>query len=252
MPWDPDRYCKFKAERAQPFRDLVAMLEIKPHLKVVDLGCGTGELTAELSSILPDSNVVGIDNSSEMLTKAKLLEKPGLMFERKGIEAVSGNWDLIFSNAALHWIDDHYAFIPRLLSMLNPGGQILVQMPSNHRNRAQETVSEIAADEPFISAMQDWKWEFPVLPIDTYAEILFRHGCREITVIEKVYPHVLNSAEEVMEWLSGTTIIPYLERLPDDMHDIFKRACLEKLKIIYHSEPFLYPFRRILFSAIRP
>ena len=251
MPWDPDKYKKFKAQRAEPFKDLAARLIVKPGLKVIDLGCGTGELTYELASMLPGSNVTGIDSSGEMIDKACRLERPGLRFEHGKIEGITGSWDLIFSNAALHWIADHQAFIPRLLSMLNPGGQMLVQMPSNHRNRAQQAVAETAAAEPYLSGMNGWQWDFPVLPIDTYAEILYQHGGREMVIFDKVYPHVLDSAEDVMEWLSGTTIIPYLERLPEELHDGFKEDCLSRLRDLYPGGPFLFPFRRILFSVVK-
>jgi len=252
MLWNPDKYRKFKAQRAEPFKDLAALLIVKPGLKVIDLGCGTGELTAELAVMLPGSDVTGIDSSGEMIDKARPLERPGLKFRLGKIEEVSGLWDLIFSNAALHWIEDHHAFIPCLLSMLNDGGQLLVQMPSNHRNRAQQAVAEIAAAEPHLSALSGWRWDFPALPIDTYAEILYQHGGSEMVIFDKVYPHVLDSAEDVMEWLSGTTIIPYLERLPERLNDDFRQDCLERLRELYPDGPFLFPFRRILFSAVKP
>ena len=193
-------------------------------MSIVDLGCGTGELTAELSEILPDSEVLGIDSSAEMLEKAARWTHPGLNFELKKIEDVDGRWDLIFSNAALHWVADHNSLIPRLLSLLNPGGQLVVQLPSNHRNRAQTSLAEVAAEEPFQEALGGWKWEFPVLPIDLYAEIIYQNGGRDITIFDKVYPHILDCADDVFTWVSGTTMVPYLERLPDELHNSYKET----------------------------
>ena len=81
MPWNPNRYEEFKEARSAPFDDLVALIEPHPGLKVIDLGCGTGELTRRLADMLPDSTVLGIDNSPEMLERAQLHERPGLHFE---------------------------------------------------------------------------------------------------------------------------------------------------------------------------
>ncbi|NQU05152.1 MAG: methyltransferase domain-containing protein [Calditrichaeota bacterium] len=250
MPWNPDTYLKFKNERAEPLIDLLQLVKIRPNLKVIDLGCGTGELTAELAERLPDSNVTGIDNSSEMLNKASPLERPDLRFELINIEEMSGKWDLIFSNAALHWIDDHYSLIPRLLKMLNPGGQLVAQFPSGHRNKAQKAIGEIASTEPFYTAMNNWYWDFPVLKTDEYAELLFMNGGSEITVYDKVYPHILQNADDVFDWVAGTTMIPYIERLPGDLHESFRKKIRERLHQIWREGPLLYPFRRILMAVV--
>jgi len=109
MPWDPKQYHKFQAERAAPFFDLLALVEVRPHLKVVDLGCGTGELTHQLAAALPDSDVTGIDSSPSMLQKAESFAGPQLRFEQGDQSLLNGEWDLIFSNAALHWSEDHAA-----------------------------------------------------------------------------------------------------------------------------------------------
>src|SRR5947207_11647180 len=117
MPWDPDRYHQFQRERFAPFEDLMALVHRRPGLRAIDLGCGTGELTRRLADALPESDVLGIDNSPEMLARAAELARPGLRFEPIPIEAVTGVWDLVFSHAAVQWVDDHEAFIPRLLAL---------------------------------------------------------------------------------------------------------------------------------------
>jgi trans-aconitate 2-methyltransferase len=106
-------------------------VEVRPHLKVVDLGCGTGELTRQLANALPDSDVTGIDSSPQMLEKAASFSGPGLQFVRGDQAELTGEWDLIFSNAALHWSENHHELIPYLYGKLAAGGQIAVQVPSN-------------------------------------------------------------------------------------------------------------------------
>ena len=104
MPWDPKQYHKFQAERSAPFFDLLALVDIRPGLKVIDLGCGTGELTCQLADALPDSDVTGIDSSAQMLEKA-VPRKPEFTLRAGRPGAADGEWDLIFSNAALQWTE---------------------------------------------------------------------------------------------------------------------------------------------------
>src|SRR2546427_1145903 len=157
MPWDPDRYHKFQSERSAPFVDLLGLVKVREGLEVVDLGCGTGELTKKLADALPGSDVTGIDNSPQMLLRAEAESgartRPGLRFQLASIESLDGEWDLIFSHAALHWVEDHNSLLPRLFRMLRPGGQLAVQMPSNHGHATHVLITEIAGEEPFRGAL---------------------------------------------------------------------------------------------------
>jgi trans-aconitate 2-methyltransferase len=216
MPWDPDRYHQFERERAAPFEDLFKLVHVWEGLRVIDLGCGTGALTQALAERLPGSDVLGVDASPEMLARAEMLTRPGLRFQLERIETVSGAWDLAFSHAALQWVDDHPALIPRLLALVAPGGQLAVQLPSNHKHIAHRLLDETADEAPFRHALDGWSRASPVLSIDAYAELLYAHGGREITVFEKVYPHVLAGADALADWAAGTALVPYFERLPAD------------------------------------
>ena len=252
MPWDPDRYHQFQRERFAPFEDLLALLRVRPGLRVIDLGCGTGELTRRLADALPGSEVLGIDSSSEMLARAAAQARSGLRFERAAIEQVSGVWDLVFSHAAIQWVDDHEALIPRLLTLVAPGGQLAVQLPSNHSHPAHRFILELAAESPFCEALNGWSRHSPVLTIDRYAELLHTHGAQDLTVLEKVYPHVLPDSDAVAEWTRGTALIPYLERLPADLQPAFLDRYRARLRSLWPTGPVFYGFRRILFATTRP
>ncbi len=251
MPWDPDQYHRFQAERAAPFIDLVALIDKRSELRVIDLGCGTGELTRQLAELLPASDVLGIDSSAQMLARAEEHARPGLRFEQRRVEDVMGAWDLIFSNATLHWIDDHATLIPRLFARVRPGGQLAVQMPSNHHHPSHALIRDLAREEPFRSALDGFARESPVLGIDAYADLFFAHGGSAITVFEKVYPHVLPDSDAVVEWTKGSTLVPYMERLTPDLADAFLAAYRERLRVIMPGSPVLYGFRRTLFAATR-
>ena len=252
MSWNPDRYHQFKAERSAPFDDLLKLVNIRPNLHVVDLGCGTGELTRRLADALPNSNVLGLDLSAAMLEKATPHARDGLRFELGDQAALTGQWDLIFSNAALHWSENHETLIPKLLQHLKPGGQLAVQVPSNHNHISHQVYREVAAQEPFVSALNGYNRQSPVLPIEAYATLLFKEEAQEIIVSEKVYPHVLENADAVVDWISGTALIPYFERLNDSMRTEFIEAIRRRMRLELPYSPVFYPFKRILFSATRP
>lgn len=252
MAWNPELYHRFQSERAAPFEDLCALVEVRENLRVIDLGCGTGELTRRLADMLPASEVVGIDSSPEMLERAAEHARPGLRFEQCEIERVSGAYDLIFSNAAIHWVEKHERLVSRLFDLLAPGGQLAVQLPSNHDHPSQVFLRQIAADDPFPIALRGYNRRPPVLAVEEYAEILFHCGARDIVAFEKVYPHVLPNADAVADWTSGTTLVPYLQRLNLDMQQLFMARYRAALRREFPETPVFFGFKRILFSARKP
>jgi len=251
MPWDPNQYHKFQAERSAPFYDLLALVEVRPDLRVVDLGCGTGELTRQLADALPNSHVTGIDNSEQMLEKAAAFSDPNLRFELGDQSQLVGEWDLIFSNAALHWSENHSELIPYLYQRLIPGGQIAVQVPSNHNHISHQIYRETANEELFKFILGGFQRYAPVLSIEDYARLLFDCGAENIIVFEKIYAHVLKDSDAVVEWISGTALVPYFERL-GKYKDEFVNLIREKMRAAVPGSPVFYPFRRTLFSARKP
>jgi len=251
MSWNPELYHKFRSERSAPFEDLMNLVVLREGLRAIDLGCGTGELTRMMADRLPASDVLGIDSSPEMLEQAKSKEREGLWFELGSIEDVSGEWDLIFSNAAIHWVNDHEELIPSLFNLLSPGGQIAVQLPSNYNHETQHIVHELAKEPLFASALGGWVRKSPVLSIGAYAEILYECGGMDINVFEKVFPHVLKDTDAIADWLAGTMMRPYLSRLSAELQARFMDTYKERLRKIYTKAPVFYPFRRIFFSALK-
>jgi len=253
MPWDPNQYHKFQAERSAPFFDLLSLIEVRPNLKVVDLGCGTGELTRQLADSLPDSDVTGLDSSEQMLEKAvsRFASSPNLRFEQGDQSQLAGEWDLILSNAALHWSENHAELIPYLYQRLKARGQIAVQVPSNHNHISHQIYRETAGEEPFKSILRGFQRYAPVLSIDDYARLFFDCGAENIVVFERVYAHVLEDADAVVEWISGTALVPYFERLGEHKEE-FIEVIRRKMRATMPESPVFYPFRRTLFSARKP
>jgi trans-aconitate 2-methyltransferase len=255
-PWNPDQYRKFEREREQPFYDLLAMVRPAAAMRVVDLGCGTGKLTRELHARLNASETIGIDRSKRMLQKAGDTELPaGVKFQVGDIEAfpdTPSDYDLVFSNAALHWVEDHEALFARLSAALRPHGQLAVQMPAMHDEISHLIAAEILETEPFRSASNRWQKPQPVLSPDVYARLMFRLGFADPVVRLIVYPHVLPGPEDVVEWVKGTLLAEYSRHLPPDVFEQFLAEYRDRLLARLDDErPFLFAFKRILLWGAR-
>ena len=248
--WNPSQYGKFEREREQPFYDLLAMVRPAPDMRVVDLGCGTGELTRELHAQLQARETVGIDRSPRMLDKAGATASvPGLRLEIGDIESFPGDpdYDLVFSNAALHWVENHDALFARLAAALRPRGQLAVQMPAMHDEMSHLVAADIFATEPYRSASGGWVKPQPVLSPGAYARLMFHLGFHDPLVRLIVYPHVLSGAADVVEWVKGTLLAEYSRHLPPEVFEQFLADYRERLLAALGDErPYLFPFKRIL------
>lgn len=252
MAWNPEVYNQFKSERSAPFYDLLALLNMHPGLEAIDLGCGTGELTARLADALPESRVLGVDSSQEMLANSRKADGSTLNFECITIEKQlekEQHWDVVFSNAALQWVPDHEALFPQIITKIKPGGQLLVQMPAQHHNLTNRLLNELATREPYAAAYAGWNRLSPVLEPDQYAQLLFEKGAKSMQVFEKIYPLILKDVDALLTWVSGTALIPYLERLPEELKALFLEDYKAMLNTHFPKEPVFYPFKRILIGA---
>lgn len=252
--WEPQRYEKFAAERRLPFDDLVALCEPTPNGVVYDLGCGTGARTIDLPDALGAAAVIGIDTSATMLERADRYDDPRVRFRNADIAAFDPEHspDLVFSNAALHWLTDHPTVLASWRRHLPPGGQLAVQIPVNFDHPTQQLITATAADH--------LEWFGPegppklissnsMLP-EQYAEVLHSLGALDQRVMLRVYPHVLERTLDVVEWLEGTTLRPYKKALDEATYNTFIEDFSSRLVDRYGDvENFLYTFKRILFWA---
>jgi DNA polymerase IV len=254
--WNPTQYEKFRKEREQPFADLLSLVRAAPAMRIVDLGCGTGRGTRTLHTTLGARETLGIDRSAQMLEAARHGEPiTGLRFEQRDIAAFSGSgeWDVVFSNAAFHWIEDHAALIARLAASLAPGGQLVFQVPAAHDDPSHLVAEELTEVEPFATALGGWRRPQPVLAPDGYARLLFQAGFVEQHVRLVVYPHVLDLRDDVVEWMKGSLLTEYARHLPVDLFPRFVDAYRERLlSRLDPAQPFFFPFKRILSWARLP
>ena len=241
--WSTEQYEKFKAERQQPFFDLLALVEKRPRMRVVDLGCGTGELTRELHTSLAAEETIGIDDSETMLLKAGSFGGELLHFQKGSIESFVADrpFDLIFSNAALHWVPDHIELFARLTKFLAIDGQLAVQMPANDSHPSHQVAAQVA-HEFGIEPRPDF-----VLPVERYAQLLHRLGYKQQHVRLQVYGHVLPSTDDVVEWVRGALLTHYQSLLSPERFEHYLTAYREQLHAVLGDErPYFYTYKRLL------
>lgn len=249
MPWNPEKYNQFKNIRYQPFFDLMKLVVGEDLKNGVDIGCGTGEQTSILAENFTHTTFLGIDSSSEMLSVSKELEHDRLKFLLCSVESfitADSKWDLLFSNAALQWLDNHDKIFPQLLAKLNQGGQFAVQMPSQTENILNKILLEMAQERPFSDMLKNWKRESPVLSIDAYAQILFESGLENIQIVQKVYPIIADDSDQLFDFISGSSLIPYMERLSESERKIFTAEYKNRIQANFKSFPAIYGFKRLL------
>ena len=255
--WDPEQYGRFRRERKQPFFDLLALVRPKSRMRIVDLGCGPGELTDELHRRLSAHEALGIDISEAMLREADGREGEGLSFRQQDIAYFADSsegaaYDLVFSNAALQWIPDHRELISRLTEALAEDGQLAIQVPANFDHVSHETASEIAGESPFREALGGFTHPLFVLQPEAYASLLDELRYREQHVRLQVYSHRLGSREEVVEWLKGSLLTLYESRLTGELFERFIASYRDRLlPRLRDGRPFFLTFKRILIWAAR-
>jgi trans-aconitate 2-methyltransferase len=252
--WDPERYLTYADERGRPFVELVARVGADRPERVVDLGCGPGNLTALLADRWPDADLLGLDSSPEMVEAARRAE-PRVAFEVADLrewEPPAGSVDVLVSNATLQWVPGHLELLPRLVSAVRPGGWFAFQVPGNFGEPSHTLRAELAGQPPYAAHTREIANPESHDPA-VYLEALSALGC-EVDAWETTYLHVLTGEDPVFAWVSGTGARPTLQALPDDLRAQFERAFSARLREAYPARDgrVVLPFRRVFVVARVP
>ncbi|WP_228636808.1 trans-aconitate 2-methyltransferase [Microtetraspora sp. AC03309] len=247
--WDPTIYGTYADERSRPFFDLITRVAADAPEHVVDLGCGTGELTAELARRWPTATVHGIDSSAAMIGKAPRGER--LEFEVADIR----DWrprrpaDVIVSNAALQWIPEHRELLARWAQGLPAGGWLAFQVPGNFDAPSHALIRRLCRTT-WRDELGDLARDTPVGDPADYLDLLAGLGCT-VDAWETTYVHVLPGDDAVLNWVRGTALRPMLARLGPDRRADFLADCARLLGDAYPRRPYgtAFPFRRIFVVA---
>jgi trans-aconitate 2-methyltransferase len=249
--WDPAQYLRFGNERLRPALDLLAQIPLAAPARVVDLGCGPGNVTTILRQRFPDADIVGVDGSESMLAKARTAA-PDCSFERADFLQWQPRHklDLIYSNAALQWVDRHSMLFARLLSFLAPGGVLAVQMPNMHAMPLHQTSRQLAATPEWSQELGDVV-PIGILPAMDYWDML-RPQVASLEMWQTTYMHALQGENAVMEWVSGSGLRPYLDRLTDGRRSLFRQAYADAVRSHYPPRAdgtTILPFQRLFIVA---
>lgn len=255
--WDPARYLAFAQPRLRPALDLLSHVDATAPGHVVDLGCGGGAMTRLARARWPQARLTGVDSSPAMLAKAAA-EGPA---EAAWVHDDLAAWadahpaaaEVVVSNAALHWLDDHDTLLPRLLAAVRPGGVLAVQVPDNFHRPSHQCLFDIADRPRWAGRLGPLLRRRPVLTPEGYHRIL-APLCDSVDVWRTDYLHRLEGPDPVFRWTESTILRPLLPALtPDESADL-QAAYAEALRAAYPPEPdggTLFPFRR-LFLVARP
>ncbi|MGE5545406.1 MAG: methyltransferase domain-containing protein [Solirubrobacterales bacterium] len=252
MTWDPTVYTAFAQPRLRPALDLLGRIDAAAPARVADIGCGTGNVTRLLAERWPVAAVTGVDSSAEMLAEATDARITW-------VRADAGTWcpeaplDVLFSNAALHWLDDHVALFPRLLGMLAPGGTLAVQMPRNHGAPSHTCMVAAAEAGPWAERLAPILRPSPVAEPSFYYDVLAPRAAR-LEIWETEYLQVLDGDDPVVRWTTGTALKPLLDALDQPWRAEFLADYTARIRASYPQRAdgkTLFPFRRLFIVAGR-
>jgi Trans-aconitate methyltransferase len=252
--WQPQTYCRFTRERERAALDLLHRIENIDPGSIVDLGCGTGNLTRRLAERWPRARVVGVDASAAMLTEARATPS-----SVEWLDASIDAWtpdapvELLFSNAALHWLDDHATLFSRLVGWLRHGGVMAVQMPRNFDEPSHTAMIETIEAGPWHDRLTPLVRRRPVGRPDWYADLLLPL-VHELDIWETVYWQVFEGENPVVAWTSGAALRPLLAVLDEAEQERFLADYGARIAAAYpirSSGATLFPFRRLFILARR-
>ena len=253
--WQAKQYVLFEKERTRPVRDLLAAVPATDVRMAVDLGCGPGNSTEVLAAHAPGAAISGLDSSRDMIAAARK-RLPQLQFDTGDVATwdAAGPYDLILANAVLQWVPDHERLLPSLVTRLAPGGSLAVQMPDNLDMPSHRAMREVAALPEFAAAIGDAAAvRSRILPAETYYDLV-SNDAAAVDVWRTTYYHPMPSPRAIVDWLRGTGLRPFLQRLDDAASDTFLREYEARVDAAFPERVDglrLLPFPRLFIVATR-
>ena len=253
--WSAENYLKFGDQRTRSAADLAARIKLEHPTDIADLGCGPGNSTQVLRARWPDARIVGIDNSPEMIESARRAHP-----DQTWVLADAATWqpqrplDLIYSNAALQCMPDHGALLPRLFSLVAPGGALAFQIPNATFALVRKLIHEISHDPKWDDRTKAARTAITMQSPEFYYDAL-ADVADSLDIWETEYHHVLESKAAIVDWISSTGLRPFLAALDtDEQRAAFVMELHRRVEIAYESRAdgkVLFPFRRTFVIAYR-
>jgi len=249
--WNVKLYSRFEKERIQPSIDLVNRIDGDAIKRIIDIGCGSGMSTRPLRNRFKTAEIVGADYSVSMLEQAKETRDDVLWIQRDCSKPLKdlGKFDLVFSNAALQWLENQGNVIENLSDILLPGGVLAVQIPYFSAMTMENCISETVKTYPAEIFKGIEKELFYCDSPEFYYDELTKHFS-EIELWQTNYFHVMNKHQEILEFCKSTALRPYAERFAGLEKTDFYQRILTEIRKQYPAQPngkVLFEFKRIFF-----
>lgn len=230
--FDGEKYKTASIPQTEWGKHLMSKAALQGDEHILDLGCGDGHLTEQLSLLVPNGSVLGIDASIGMIETARKIDRKNLTFLHMDINNLhfSNEFDLIFSNAALHWVKDHNRLLQNACAALKAGGILLWDFGSagncsNFLSVIQETISREKYAEFFRDFDMPW-----FMPSKTYYEdLIFPVGYSDFTVTAVNRDRFFPNSREMINWIDQPCIVPFIECIPDNLKSAFRNDVIEEM-----------------------
>lgn len=243
--WDPAQYLAFADHRGRPFYELVARVRAAEPRRVVDVGCGPGNLTLSLSSRWPSAVVEAFDSSPEMVEAARAAGV-GARVDDVTTWEPSPDTDVVVSNAVLQWVPSHPSIVEKWAAALPSGAWLAFQVPGNYADPSHRLIREVAG--PGLAHV--FRAEKPVLEPVEYADLLA--DCSSVDAWETTYVQRLSGPDPVLDWVRGTALRPVRAALSSSDWDAYVAELAPRLREAYPERAdgtTWFPFRRIFVVA---
>jgi trans-aconitate 2-methyltransferase len=258
--WDANLYLKFADARTRPAIDLMNRLDpangTRAGHAIYDLGCGAGNIARMLADRFPQSPVIGVDSSAQMLEKARSqTENKRLTFERGDLTQFKPSTPpgILYSNAAYQWVPGHIDLFPGLLKALPSGGQLAIQMPRNHQSPSHSLMRKAAEAGPWKAKLEGVGGIVRVEDPERYFDVL-KPLSADLDVWETIYQQVLTGKDPVAQYTASTGLRPFMEKLDEAEGKAFYDTYARMTAEAYPTRPdgiTLFPFRRMFIVARR-
>ena len=254
MQWDAVQYMKFSGERLRPCRDLAAAIGHPNPRRILDLGCGPGSSAAVLQERFPQAEILGVDRDADMLEKARK-NCPDVVFlscdAGRELNRLPTDFDLVFSNACIHWIPGQAEVLREMMGRLAPGGWMAVQIPLTRKAAFYEILARVAAGQRWRQRLDRRQDRFYSLSPSEYFDIL--SGLTHVfSMWETVYYHRVGDYGDILEWYRGSGLRPYLAALEAGEQTDFERELLAALPARYPRQAngqIVLPMARLFMTA---
>ena len=252
--FDGKKYEQASSHQKEWGLKLIEELELKGNERVLDLGCGDGTLTVQIAGMLTDGNVVGIDASKGMIDVALVKAKDNLRFMLADINDLdfTDEFDIVFSNATLHWVKDHRKLLQNVSHALYPGGRVRFNFAGEGNCLSfLKVIREAMADERFGEYFADFDWPWYTPSVDEYAALCESSGLRNVKVWDENADCFFPDKEAMIRWVDQPSLVPLLSHLPEAMRVSFRDYVLQRMieETLQGDGTCFETFRRINLSA---